>query len=244
MQARCAHDKSDEEDTVALIDETPVRMLRVFTDERGHWGNPLGVVDGSLVAAADRQRVARELGFSETIFIDDYASGELRIFTPTMEIPLAGHPLVGAAWLLRHERGAPGELELRPPGGLVRAWGDEEDRAWIESPLATLPDWTIVELATPTMVEDLSGPLRAEHDHVVYWSFIETGVVRMRCFAPRIGIVEDEATGSAALRLATLLAQPLEIRQGKGSILRSRPVDSDRAVVGGSVVEDVPLRIP
>jgi predicted PhzF superfamily epimerase YddE/YHI9 len=219
-------------------------MLRVFTDEAGHWGNPLGVIDGALVKEADRQGVARELGFSETIFIDDRARGELRIFTPAVELPLAGHPLVGAAWLLRHEHRAAGAIELRPPGGLVRAWADGEDRAWIEAPLGPLPDWTIVELDSPDTVESLDGPLRDDHDHVVYWARMAPGVLRVRCFAPLFGVVEDEATGSAALRLTAMLDQPVEIRQGKGSLLYARPVDKVTATVGGLVVEDVPLRLP
>ena len=105
-----------------------VRVLRVFTDDGGRQGNALGVIDGTLVDQDDRQRVAHELGFSETIFIDDHGTGELRIFTPAVELPLAGHPLVGAAWLLLSEPGAPMMLDLRPPGGLVHAWTGADER--------------------------------------------------------------------------------------------------------------------
>lgn len=220
-----------------------VRVLRVFTDEAGREGNALGVIDGALVVEDDRQRVARELGFSETVFIENYATGELRIFTPAVEIPSAGHPLVGAAWLLLHEPEAPPALELRPPGGLVRAWTDTNDRTWIEAPLDTTPDWTLVQLGSPAAVEDLVGPLRQDHDLVVYWAWLETGVMRMRCFAPRIGIAEDEAAGSAALMLAALVEMPIEIHQGRGSLLFARPVDAERAEVGGLVVEDEPLHV-
>ncbi len=220
-----------------------VRVLRVFTDDGGRQGNALGVIDGALVGRDDRQRVAHELGFSETIFIDDHGTGELRIFTPAVELPLAGHPLVGAAWLLLGEPGAPTALDLRPPGGIVHAWTGADGRTWIEVPLGTLPDWSLVELGSPAEVEDLTGPLRADHDHVVYWAWIETGVIRVRCFAPRFGVAEDEATGSAALQLAALLEVPIEIRQGRGSLLSAHPVDADRAVVGGLVVEDGPLHL-
>ncbi len=230
-----------------------MRVLRVFAERSGRHGNFLGVVEGPLVDSGDRQRVAAELGFSETIFIDDYDTGKLQIFTPAAELPLAGHPLVGAAWVLAAHRSAvpaegpsdsAGLLTLRPPGGLVRAWTDLEDRTWIEAPLDSLPDWTLVELGSPAAVEDLEGPIRPEDDHVVYWSWIETGIMRVRCFAPRFGIAEDEATGSAALRLTALLSRPIEIRQGKGSLLYARPVDSARASVGGMVFEDDPLPLP
>ena len=102
-----------------------VRVLRVFTDEQCRHGNALGVIDGALVGEADRQRIAQELGFSETIFVDRYDTGELRIFTPGGEIPLAGHPLVGAAWLLLRGQESPTVLDLRPPGGVVHSWADE-----------------------------------------------------------------------------------------------------------------------
>ncbi len=46
-----------------------VTVLRVFTDSDGNFGNPLGVVDASQVDPADRQRLATELGYSETIFV-------------------------------------------------------------------------------------------------------------------------------------------------------------------------------
>ena len=44
-----------------------------------------------------RQAIARDLGFAETVFIDDPERAELRIFTPTVKLQLAGHPMVGTA---------------------------------------------------------------------------------------------------------------------------------------------------
>jgi PhzF family phenazine biosynthesis protein len=77
-----------------------LEIVRVFTAPDGTWGNPLGVfLDGSAVPEEERQSVATELGFSETVFVDDLQRGEMRIFTPAVELPLAGHPLVGTAWL-------------------------------------------------------------------------------------------------------------------------------------------------
>src|SRR3954468_5580797 len=84
----------------------PYHLLRVFCDEEGHGGNPLAVfLDGATVAQHERQAVATELGYSETVFVDDTERGRLRIFTPVSEMPFAGHPTVGTAWLLR-EQGA------------------------------------------------------------------------------------------------------------------------------------------
>ena len=47
-----------------------VTVLRVFTDQDGSFGNPLGVVDASQAEPSQRQRIATELGYSETVFID------------------------------------------------------------------------------------------------------------------------------------------------------------------------------
>src|SRR5919106_884713 len=95
-----------------------LHVLKVFVGDDGAGGNPLGVfLDGGTVVASDRQAVAARLGFSETVFVDDAERGELRIFTPGVELPFAGHPLVGTAWLLARER-TPLDI-LRPPAGEV-----------------------------------------------------------------------------------------------------------------------------
>jgi PhzF family phenazine biosynthesis protein len=74
-------------------------------------------LDGGSVPEGDRQAVAADLGFSETVFVDDAGVGEIRIFTPAIEIPFAGHPVVGTAWLL--ERDGMGVPLLRTPAGDV-----------------------------------------------------------------------------------------------------------------------------
>ena len=85
------------------VRETPidVAVVRVFTDDAGRFGNLLGIVDGSL-SARRPAGIAARIGFSETVFVDDARSrGHLRIFTPAIELPFAGHPTVGTAWWLR-----------------------------------------------------------------------------------------------------------------------------------------------
>jgi trans-2,3-dihydro-3-hydroxyanthranilate isomerase len=103
--------------------------VRVFTrDDVG--GNHLGVVDDITGLDGDAmQRIANELGFSETIFIDDSSAvaPTVRIFTPAAELPFAGHPLVGAAWVLTVQGSSPagslrcgiGEVHIRVDGDLV-----------------------------------------------------------------------------------------------------------------------------
>ena len=95
---------------VDVFTETPLQgnQLAVFTDARG--------VDGELM-----QRLARELNYSETTFVlpaEEDGHARVRIFTPTVELPFAGHPVLGTAWVLA----APlqlDEIRLEIPSGLV-----------------------------------------------------------------------------------------------------------------------------
>src|ERR1043165_996115 len=76
----------------------------VFTD-RPFGGNPLAVFPDARGLSPERMRqIARELSLPETVFVlppDDPAhTRRLRIFTPGMELPFAGHPTVGTAHIL------------------------------------------------------------------------------------------------------------------------------------------------
>ncbi|MEP7324882.1 MAG: PhzF family phenazine biosynthesis protein, partial [Gemmatimonadota bacterium] len=75
----------------------------VFTDTR-FGGNPLAVLpDASGVSDRQMQQVAMEFGFSETTFVFPPKAGQtrqVRIFTPTKELPFAGHPNIGTAFVL------------------------------------------------------------------------------------------------------------------------------------------------
>lgn len=79
-------------------------IVDVFTD-RPYAGNPLAVVHGSDgLATPQLQALAREFNLSETTFPTVRADGsayDVRIFTTAEELPFAGHPTLGTAWLLR-----------------------------------------------------------------------------------------------------------------------------------------------
>src|SRR5687767_567464 len=121
-----------------------VTVLRVFTDADGEFGNPLGVVDAATVDPADRQRIATQLGYSETIFVDVPQPGantaHARIFTPTIELPFAGHPTVGASWWLR-DVGRPIHT-LQVPAGVVQVRYDDAEAA-VRARAQWAPDFAI-----------------------------------------------------------------------------------------------------
>ena len=207
-------------------------MLRVFVDERGRHGNPLGVVlDGPAVPEAERQPLAAELGYSETVFVDDRARGRARIFTPAAELPFAGHPSVGTAWLI-------GADVLRVPAGEVAVRRDG-DVTWVAARPEWAPEFEFFQLDSAADVEALgSSPENAPDAAVWAYDDEHDGSVRSRVFAPSLGVPEDEATGSAAVRLAGRLGRALTIRQGRGSVIRARPIDDGFVEVGGRVVLD------
>jgi trans-2,3-dihydro-3-hydroxyanthranilate isomerase len=88
----------------------------VFT-ERAFGGNPLAVIlDARGVTSAQMQAIAAEFNLAETTFVlpprDPAHTAEVRIFTPRAEMPFAGHPNVGTAFVLARE----GESHGRPIG--------------------------------------------------------------------------------------------------------------------------------
>jgi predicted PhzF superfamily epimerase YddE/YHI9 len=210
---------------------TTLHVLRVFAGGPGT-GNPLGVfLDGTAVSDGERQAVARELGFSETVFVDDAERGKLRIFTPEVELPFAGHPLVGTAWLLGREFRRPSVL--RPPAGEV-AVRHEGEQVFITGRAEWAPEFDYVRFESAAEVDSLTG---APHGlgAVYCWAWLDeaAGLVRARSFVPEAGVGEDEATGSAALALCAQLDRPIEVRQGRGSVIMARPLGDGLHEVGG-----------
>lgn len=208
-------------------------VLRVFVSGPRRGGNPLGVfLEPGAMPASAYQRVAADLGFSETVFLESRAEARLRIFTPSRELPLAGHPLVGTSWLL-HRVGPPPRT-LRPPAGEVPTW-QRAGLTWIRASASDSPAFDFVQLDSADAVERLAGSPGG--GTTVAWAWLDesAGVVRARAFLSEFGIVEDEATGAAALRLCAALGRPLEIRQGRASVLRTRPAADGRVDLGGEV---------
>jgi predicted PhzF superfamily epimerase YddE/YHI9 len=209
-----------------------VVVLRVFCSADGEGGNPLGVVmDGGAVAEDDRQAIAGHLGYAETVFVEDTQHGRIRIYTPTQELPLTGHPLVGTGWLLARE-GYPADA-LHTPAGAVTL-RHEGELTWASARPEWCPPFELVELPSPAEVEaqEASG---AGWYYVWAWIDEPRGLIRSRCFVPEAGIPEDEATGSAALRLCAELGRPIDVHQGAGSLIHATPAADGFVEIGGRV---------
>lgn len=120
------------------------RTVDVFTTRRFE-GNPLAVFpDASALTAAQMQALAAEMNLSETTFVlpprDPGHTARIRIFTPRTEVPFAGHPNVGTAYVLARLGRAGGEtLSFEEPAGdvavrLVRNQAGEVVGATVRAP--------------------------------------------------------------------------------------------------------------
>lgn len=208
-------------------------VLRVFTRD-GEGGNHLGVVtDVSGLTDDAMQATAADLGFSETIYIDWRNLGvpHVRIFTPAQELPFAGHPLVGASYVL-HELGPGGTEELECGIGRVRI-GMDPERAWFETtldqPVRVVPPshgaraanvvdmpipYTLLEFGLGHEIEELDA--EADWPGMCYaWAATGENSVKARFFARDAGVVEDPATGSAATALAAVLQSRGQLANGR-----------------------------
>lgn len=224
-------------------------VVRVFT-VGSSGGNALGVIpDSTGLGAEDMQRIAADLGFSETVFID-WPAGDvpaLRIFTPAAEMPFAGHPLVGTAWVL-NEMGPGadtmsiqiGEVAVRkvddvvwvtPPPidqGIQEVDVDEAialgvpatTRAWrVEVPSDYLVAQVSSEADLIATAPDMPAVATAADGLYVFHGF---GLTRSRFFAPRLGVDEDPATGSAAVALCAV-SRALGQESGTAQIVQGLP---------------------
>ncbi|MFO7323606.1 MAG: PhzF family phenazine biosynthesis protein [Chloroflexota bacterium] len=130
--------------------ELHYHLVDVFTNER-FGGNQLAVfADGRNLTDATMQAIARELNLSETTFVlppdDPTCDYRVRIFTPARELPMAGHPTVGTAFVLasEHLRGGTEDTVawrfqegVGPIGVTVTLRDGQPDMIWMRQPPPT-----------------------------------------------------------------------------------------------------------
>jgi trans-2,3-dihydro-3-hydroxyanthranilate isomerase len=237
-------------------------VVDVFT-HRAFAGNPLAVVHGAEALADEQLRaIATEFNLSETTFpsvpSDPGAGGDaydVRIFTPGGEIPFAGHPTLGTAWVLRQhgllssgsvvQRCGVGDIAVEVPEdatGRLRLSAEPRDLVgpldaaafaktvglsaeqvrgdvlaagcgltWVHLPVAAealehCRGEAGLESTLAQVPDDQRGldPVAGVNVYAVEDGSGEVGV-RSRVFCPDVGVVEDPATGSAAVGLGIAL---------------------------------------
>ncbi len=150
--------------------QTPFYQVDVFSDEL-FGGNPLAVfLRGEDFKETQFQQVAREMNLSETTFVlpssHSDADFDVRIFTPNKEIPFAGHPTLGTAFVLRHSgriASTQDQLRLNYPIGVISVEFGEDDKIFMTQPagkiLKTFTDREKVAQALGLNVHDLNTDL-------------------------------------------------------------------------------------
>jgi len=116
------------------------KQVDVFTDRLGY-GNPVAVVlDADGMSTDEMARFARWTNLSETTFVvaptDPAADYQVRIFTPTRELPFAGHPTIGTCHAWAEATGATSDVVVQQCGaGLIRLRRDAGNFSFETPPL-------------------------------------------------------------------------------------------------------------
>jgi trans-2,3-dihydro-3-hydroxyanthranilate isomerase len=232
-------------------------------------GNPVAVFpDADGLTDDELQQIAREMNLSETVFVfpptDQAAVARLRIFTPTQEIPFAGHPVLGTFYVLAHlkristqegmtrvmqecniglfpievhqEHGRIVRVVMAQPKPEFLDPLDAVEDLYLVGGALGLPKHVIVDTKWPLQVVSTGLPVlvvpvrtltavrsispdasaiinvceRFGANGMIIFTTVTVesfASVHARMFAPKIGILEDPATGSAGGALGAYLVQ-------------------------------------
>lgn len=154
----------------------PFRQIDVFTDTP-YFGNPVAVVlDGDGLTPEQMQRFANWTNLSETTFVlpptDPAADYRVRIFTPSTELPFAGHPTLGTchAWLTSGGVPRQGDLAVQECGaGLIPVRRSGEALAFAAPPLVR--SGPVAE----SLVEEVAGVLGIERGDILDAEWADNG---------------------------------------------------------------------
>ncbi|MFK8052105.1 MAG: PhzF family phenazine biosynthesis protein [Woeseiaceae bacterium] len=156
-------------------------IVDVFVD-LSFGGNPLAVIlDAQCLTSDDMQRIAREFNFSESTFVLPASAADfdyqVRIFTPTQEVPFAGHPNIGTAFVLAEQARRAGKewprsYRFDESAGSVNVTLTESDDgrlfAELKAPQAlSIGDRADVDLMAEVLGLDSAQIATSQHDPIV-----------------------------------------------------------------------------
>jgi trans-2,3-dihydro-3-hydroxyanthranilate isomerase len=153
----------------------------VFTD-RPLEGNGLAVFTDARELAAERlQPLARELNLSETVFVYPAEQGghaKIRIFTPTSEVPFAGHPTLGTAFVLASPLQLE-EIRLETGAGIIPVRlerdGSRITFGWMTQPVPTIEPYEPAEALLAALgVEESRLPIEL-YDNGLHHVYVTLG---------------------------------------------------------------------
>ncbi len=215
-------------------------MLRVFTDDKGKFGDVASVVvdEQRKFNVGKRIEITRKLKTVETAFIDDVKKAEISIMHYDGEIDFAGVAALAAAYVMaemkqQHDyvmHGRKGAIQTRRQGELT----------WVRASLDSLPPWKFQQLESPEKVLQISESLASKLEHTMVWAWKnETmGQIKARTFAGDWGVPEAEGNGSGTMKLSAKLSRNLTVIHGKGSVIYTKLKGDEVIELGGRVVKD------
>jgi|MDTG01.3.fsa_nt_gb trans-2,3-dihydro-3-hydroxyanthranilate isomerase len=211
-------------------------LLDVFTN-RAFSGNPLAVFPNAEgIDTSTMQAIANELNLSETVFVGRASSPErfpIRIYTPTMELPFAGHPVIGTAHLLAAldmaKRDCPLTLEA-DVGPLVVGYEKDLARFTAAAPIAiqssTLNSLTATELLGLKEGEVVGEPVLASCGlpyHLIELDSLEA----LACAQPSPRVWSEWVSPSG---YAQIYLYVIDKTAGQEGVLRSRMFSTEGGV--------------
>ncbi len=137
-------------------------IVDVFA-ERKFEGNQLAVfICEEILFEAEMQKIAKEMNYSETTFITSKENYDVRIFTPEVELPFAGHPTIGTAFVIQQElikgnvKTILLNLKIGPIPVLFKYKSGKPDIMWMEQNLPTFNRFFDIELISQILNLDES----------------------------------------------------------------------------------------
>jgi trans-2,3-dihydro-3-hydroxyanthranilate isomerase len=155
----------------------PFYIVDVFAEYK-YSGNQLAVVvSGDTLTDDEMQRIAREMNYSETTFITSIENSKVRIFTPKVELPFAGHPTIGTAFVFQQEfmKGKAKTMTLNLKIGqipiLFKFKGEFLEETWMEQKEPTFNGFF-----APDLIADVLGIKESDIDGRFKIQGVSTGV--------------------------------------------------------------------
>jgi len=190
--------------------EIPFYQVDVFTNHI-FGGNPLAVfTKGQDLKEEYLQKVAREMNLSETTFVfpstKDEADFDVRIFTPTREIPFAGHPTLGTAYVLRKNGWVTKDknsIRLNLKAGIIPVWA-EKDKDFMQHPAAK----TLYELDPSEKIAKALGLSLTHLDGTLPVQVVSTGFPALLVPVGSLQAMKEITLNSQTLHE---ILEPLEI---------------------------------
>jgi trans-2,3-dihydro-3-hydroxyanthranilate isomerase len=141
--------------------KVPFQTVDVFTD-RKFGGNPLAVIpDAQGLSGEQMQSIAAEFNLAETTFVlppkDPKNTAHVRIFTPKSELPFAGHPNVGTAFVLARMGRTGDRFVFEEKAGLVPLDLTRENGTVVSARLAAPQPLSLVETVSAEIVARAAG---------------------------------------------------------------------------------------